>query len=101
MLTLYAGCKQHFQQARSVYNIKDFKVLCLTFKNLASYIHDGCTATLQMLYLIYIFSTNISTAYFKHGAYSLFFSSKCRLFYNDTFLVHVLIHILHTGCAKI
>jgi len=27
----------------------------LTFKNLASYIKDGRTATLQMLHLIYIF----------------------------------------------
>jgi hypothetical protein len=32
----------------------------LTFKNRASYIQDGRTATLQMLHFIYIFSTNIS-----------------------------------------
>ena len=31
------------------------------------------------------FSTNISTEYFKHAAYSPFFSSKCRLFHNATF----------------
>jgi hypothetical protein len=30
-----------------------------------------------------------------------FFSSKCRLFHNDTFLGSCIIHILHTGCAKI
>jgi hypothetical protein len=29
--------------------------ICLTFKNLASYIQDGHTATLQMLHFIYIF----------------------------------------------
>jgi hypothetical protein len=33
----------------------------LTFRNLASYIKDGRTATLQMLHFIYLFSTNIST----------------------------------------
>ena len=62
--------------------------ITLSFKNRASYIQDGRTATLQMLHYIYIFfSTNISTEYFKHTP---FFSSKCRLFHNATFLVHVL-----------
>jgi hypothetical protein len=47
----------------------------LTFKNGASYIKDGRTATLQMLHYIYIFfSTNICTDYFKHAAHSPFFS---------------------------
>jgi hypothetical protein len=74
----------------------------LTFKNRASYIQDGRTATLQMLHFIYIFfSTNISTEYFKHAAHSPLFSSKCRLFYNATFFGSCIIHILHTGCAKI
>ena len=40
-------------------------LLCLTFKNLASYIQDERTATLQMLHFIYIFATNISTEYFN------------------------------------
>ena len=62
----------------------------LTFKNLASYIWDGSTTTLQMLHSIYIYSTNISTEYFKHAAHSPFFSSKCRLFHNAAFLVPVL-----------
>ena len=47
------------------------------------------------------FSTNVSTEYFKHAAHSLFFSSKCRLFHNATFFGSCIIHILHTGCAKI
>ena len=77
-------------------------MFALTFKNRASYIQDGRTATLQMLHFIYIFfSTNISTEYFKHTAYSPFFSSKCRLFHNATFFGSCIIHILHTGCAKI
>ena len=57
----------------------------LTFKNRASYIQDGRTATLQMLHFIYFFPTTISTEYFKHAAHSPFFSSKCRLFHNATF----------------
>jgi len=54
-----------------------------------------------MLHFKYIFSTDISTEYFKHAAHSLFFSSKCRLFHNATFFGSRIIHILHTGCAKI
>ena len=73
----------------------------LTFKNRASHIEDGRTATLQMLHYIYTFSTNISTEYFKHAAHSPFFSSKCRLFHNATFFGACIIHILHTGCAEI
>jgi hypothetical protein len=53
------------------------------------------------LHFIYLFSTNISTEYFKHAAHSPFFSSKCRLFHNATFFVSFFIHILHRGCAKI
>jgi len=74
----------------------------LTFKNRASYIQDGRTATLQMLHFyIYFFSTNISTEYFKHAAHSPVFSSKCCLFHNATFFGSCIIHILHTECAKI
>jgi hypothetical protein len=73
----------------------------LTFKNRASNICDGRTATLQMLHLIYFFSTNISTEYFKHAAHSPLFSSKCRLFHNNIFFGSCIIHILHTGCDKI
>jgi hypothetical protein len=51
---------------------------------------------------IYIFfSTNISTEYFKHAAHSPFFSSKFRLFQNANFFGSCIIHILHTGFAKI
>jgi len=54
-----------------------------------------------MLHFIYIFSTNISTEYFKHAAHSPVFSSKCRLLHNATFFGSCIIYILHTGCAKI
>jgi hypothetical protein len=73
----------------------------LTFKNRASYIEEGRPTTVQMLHFIYFFSTNISIEYFKHAAHSLFFSSKCRLFHNATFSGYCIIHISHSGYAKI
>jgi hypothetical protein len=93
---------RQYQENLQVNAIKMSPKFCrLTFKNRASYILDGHTATLQMLHFIYIFSTNISTEYFKHAAHTPFFSSKCRLFHNATFFGSCIIHILHTGCAKI
>jgi hypothetical protein len=54
------------------------------------YIGRSRSATIQMLHFIYIFSTNISTEYFKRAAHSPFFSSKYLLFHNATFFVPVL-----------
>jgi len=52
--------------------------------------------------ILYIYSTNICTEYFKHGIYSPFFSSsKCILFHSSNVLDSRIIHILYTGCAKI
>ena len=53
--------------------------------------------------ILYIYSTNIGTEYFKHGIYSQFFfsSSKCSLFHNSNVFGSCMIHILYTGCAKI
>jgi hypothetical protein len=51
--------------------------------------------------LYMFFSTNISTEYIKNSAHSPFISSKCHLFHNATFFGSCLIHILHTGCARI
>ena len=52
--------------------------------------------------ILYIYSTNIGTEYFKHGIYSpLFTSSKCSLFHNSNVLGSCIIHILYTGCAEI
>jgi hypothetical protein len=64
---------------------------------------SGRTAPLTYRrYILYIYSINISTEYFKHAAHSPFFSSsKCRLFRNATFFGVCIIHILYTGCAKI
>ena len=51
--------------------------------------------------ILYIYSTNIGTEYFKNALYSPFFSSKCSLFHNANLFGSCIIHILYTGCAKI
>ena len=52
--------------------------------------------------ILYIYSTNIGTEYFKHALHSpFFFSSKCSLFHNANLFGSCIIHILYTECAKI
>jgi len=52
--------------------------------------------------ILYIYSTNIGTEYFKHGVYSpFFFSSKYSLFHNSNAFGSCIVHILYTGCAEI
>ena len=52
--------------------------------------------------ILYIYSTNIGTEYFKRGIYSqFFFSSKCSLFHNSNVLGSCIIHILFTGVLKL
>ena len=50
--------------------------------------------------ILYIYSTNIGTEYFKHALYSRF-SSKCSLFHNANLFGSCIIHILYTECARI
>ena len=66
--------------------------------------YSVCTAPLtSKRCILYIYSTNTYTEYFKHGTYSpfFFFSSKCSLFHNSNVFGSCFIHILHTECAKI
>jgi len=65
--------------------------------------YSGRTAPLtSKRCILYIYSTNIGTEYFKRGIYSpFFFSSKCNLFHNFNVFGSCIIHILYTGCAKI
>ena len=52
--------------------------------------------------VLYIYSANVGTEYFKHALYSpVFFSPKCSLFHNANLFGSCIIHILHTGCAEI
>ena len=51
--------------------------------------------------ILYIYSTNIGSEYFKHGIYSpFFFSSKFSLFNNSNIFGSCIIHILYTGVLK-
>ena len=65
--------------------------------------YSGRTAPLtSKRCILYIYSTNMGTEYFRHGIYSPFFpSSKCSLFHNSNIFGSCIIHILYTGCAKI
>ena len=52
--------------------------------------------------ILYNYSTNIDTEYFKHGIYSpIFFFSKCSLFHNSNLFGSCIIHILYTGVLKL
>jgi len=52
--------------------------------------------------ILYIYSTNIGTEYFKHGIHYTFFSlQNAVLFHNSKVFGSCIIHILYTGCAKI
>jgi hypothetical protein len=81
----------------------------MTLRNTVSLInlYEPCVPYIGRAYrypprccILCIFSTNMSTEYFKHATHTLFFSSKCRLFHNATFFASCIIHILHTGCTK-
>jgi len=64
--------------------------------------YSGRTAPLtSKRCILYIYSTNTGTEYFKHGLYSPFFLLKCSLFHNSNVFGSSCIHILYTECAKI
>ena len=66
--------------------------------------YSGRTAPLtSKRCILYIYSTNIGTEYFKTWyILSVFFSSsKCSLFLSSNIFGSCIIHILYTGCAKI
>ena len=51
--------------------------------------------------ILYIYSTNIGTEYFKHALYSPFFFLFKMQFHNANLFGSCIIHILYTECAKI
>ena len=65
--------------------------------------YSGRTATLTLKRcILYIYSTDIGTEYFKRGIYSsFFFSSKCSLFHNSNVFGSCFIHVLYTGVLKL
>jgi len=63
--------------------------------------YRGRTAQLTFKgFILYNYSTNIGTEYFKHGIYSPFFLLKCSLFRNSNVFASCIIHILYTGVLK-
>jgi len=59
------------------------------------------TANLQSC-ILYIYSTNIGTEYFKRGIYCPFFSSsKCSLFHNSNVFGSCIIHTLYIYSTNI
>jgi hypothetical protein len=51
--------------------------------------------------ILYIYSTNIHTEYFKHAAHSPFFSLQNAFYFIMLPFGSCITHILNTGCAKI
>jgi len=64
--------------------------------------YSGRTAPLtSKRFILYIYSTNTGTEYFKKVYTLRFFSLKCSLFHNSNLFGSCIIQILYTGCAKI
>jgi len=64
--------------------------------------YSGRTAPLtSKCYILYIYSTNLGTEYFKHGILSVLSSSKCSLFHKSDIFGPCIIHSLYTECAQI
>jgi len=65
--------------------------------------YSGRTAPLtSKRCILYIYSTNIGTEYFKNGIYSqFFFFSKCGFFHNSNVFGSCIIHILYIYSTNI
>jgi hypothetical protein len=74
--------------------------IILTFSRLMTYICRTSPLTSRR-YILYIYSTNIRTEYFKHAAHSPFFSlQNAAYFIMLPFFGSCIIHILNTGVLK-
>ena len=52
--------------------------------------------------ILYIYSTNVGTEYFKHALYAPFFLFKMQfVFDNANLFGSCIIHVLYTECAEI
>jgi hypothetical protein len=78
-----------------------FYINALTLSLLMLYIYISRTAPLTSRCILYIYSTNIHTEYFKHAAHSPFFSLQNAVsFIILPFLVHVLFTFYIQGVLK-
>ena len=74
---------------------------CLILSCRTTYICRTATLTSRCC-ILYIYSTNIRTEYFKHAAQSPFFSLQNAVYFIMLlFFGSCVIHISYTGCAKI
>jgi len=74
----------------------------LTLRRLTTQIEVVTAQLTAKLCILYIYSTNIGTEYFKHGIHSPFFSSsKCSLFHNSNVFDSCIIHILYIYSTNI
>ena len=73
------------------------------FSSKCSLFHNSNAFGSCIINILYIYSTNIGTEYFKHGIYfpGVFFSSKCSLFHNSNAFGSCIINISYAECAKI
>jgi len=73
------------------------------FFSKCSLFHNSNAFGSCITHILYIYSTNIGTEYFKHGIYSsvFFLSSKYSLFHNSNVFGSRIIHILYIYSTNI
>jgi hypothetical protein len=83
--------------------MREIRLYELTFRNRVSYIYIGRAHRYPPNTTFYIFFQQTYVLNFLNMLHTLrfLFSSKYRLFHNATLFGSCIIHILHTGCAKI
>ena len=79
-----------FIQQIQVLNIINTVYTLRFFSSKQSLFHNSNVFGSSVIHILYIYSTNFGTKYFKHGIYSPFFSSYAVFFIILTYLVPVL-----------
>ena len=73
----------------------------LFFPSKCSLLHNSNVFGSCIIHILYIYSTNIGTEYFKHGIYSPFFFSKCSFLHNSNVFGSCIIQILYIYSTNI
>jgi hypothetical protein len=73
----------------------------LFFPSKSRLFHNSNVFGSCIIHILYIYSTNIGTEYFKHRIYSPFFPSKSRWFHNYNVFGSCIIHILYIYSTNI
>jgi hypothetical protein len=72
------------------------------FSSKCSFFHNSNVFGSCIIHILYNYSTNTGTEYFKQGIHSPFFSSsKCSLFHNSNVFGSCFIHILYIYSTNI